>query len=462
MTATTSRTMISALAEDLRTAWAPDALGHADVDELVNTQPPVGSLGVVDTVVFPKPDGSSMLGPVLSAQAHGALHRSVEDIRDRIDSLLEPGVCGYRRGAETGFSYSTENVRFQEITQAEAQNADYVVFADIEQFFAHCTWETVLDRVRQSVGDDVELDRLREFAEAAKASGLHRLPAGYADARLLGNVVLAGVDATIDAPFVRWVDDYRIFAESQTHASEILADLRDEAGKAGLSLNQSKVSIVEGSVVAKGQGTPLESVYHPDVESPGQVRSALRAVFFQAIQDPVQNRRSIRFVLPRLAAEEDDVAMGWVLANLRSVPWEAPRFCAYLEPFADRSEVARAVEASLLDSLATRSHWMSVRLAALACRTGVSSAGRIRIASHAGQTHSPALWALLLRLLSLSGDGRAVHELLTHGCLDPRAGLSAIRDLGESAPGLEAVVPEATRKVLRHGCAPLPIVASIL
>ena len=450
------------LAEDLRTTWVPDVLGNVDVELLLNTAPAAGTLGDVEQFEVPRPDSSPLLATALSHHGHGLIHRSVDAVRGAIDARLAPGVCGYRRGAEEGFSYSTENRRFQELTESEAADAAYVVFADVRTFFANCTWSVVLDQLEQLV-PEADLDEVRHLSKSAAASGVHTLPAGYADARLLANAVLAAADDAIGLPFARWVDDYRIFAPGRREAELTLERLQAALGQSGHTLNGAKISIVPAAEVGTLRGLPLESVYHPDTESPDHVRAALRTIFLHAVQNHPPGRRELRFTLPRLAEQHDDIALDWVLSCLDSMPWEAPRFAVYLHAFGDRPVVRSAVERALLTAVRDEtSPWLAIRLAALACHTGVSD-GAEKLAATARRTRSVRLWGLLLRGLALSGHKDLVASLTTCSTIpDARAALAARRDVDLPTGHLEDSLPAATLPALGDGVAPLPMIDSIL
>ncbi|MCB0908746.1 MAG: RNA-directed DNA polymerase [Nocardioidaceae bacterium] len=462
MTPSTATTLVTSemLAEDLKTTWVPDVLGNIDLDLLLNKPLSfVDSWGVLERLEVPRSAGGPLAVTLLGGQVHGELHRTVEGVRKAIDGLLAPGVCGYRRGAEIGFSYSSENLRFQEFSEAEAETG-WVALADVRRFFDHCTWDVVLralDRLDMPAG----VDRVRRFAEAAQRSGLRTLPAGYADARLLANAVLAEADAAVELPFARWVDDYRLFAASKAEALAGLESLRAALMAIGLDLNESKVAVMSARDFGAMSGLPLASVYHPDAESPRQVRAALRTAFLHAVQSVATNRRELRFVLPRLAAQGDDIALEWVMRNLRAMPWEAPRCAAYLLAFGDRPVVQQFVEQTLLDTAET-SPWFAARFAALACHTGISDHNADAIACAAVKTTSAAVEGLILRALAVSRHGRLVADLTNETVRDARAALASRREVGLPDGPAADCVPEETLAAMAVQPTPLPVVASIL
>lgn len=463
MTTATRTGLASALSEDLSTSWAPDVLGLVDAEPLLRSEPPQGSLGVIETLHFPKTDGTHLQAPVLTLPALGHLHRAVAEVSTRLDSTLRPGVCGYRRQAEPGFSYSRENVRLQQMADRAAADASHVVFADVAQFFAHCTWDVVVARSTHRWGSQAEpTQQLIALASRATASGLASLPAGYADARLISNLILAVVDDEIDAPFVRWVDDYRIFVGSRAHAQTVLSALRSSLEALGMRLNESKTRVVDAQEAGRVSGLPLQSVYHPESDPEQRVRGSLRSVFHRAKSEPVNERRALRFVLPRMAAHGDAQAVPWALASLGTIPWEAPRLCAYLAAFAGENGIKSEVSRQLAQALDRADTWTALRIATLTCHTGLSESVAALCAQEASRTHSQSLWSLLLRTLSVNGYEDEVQATLEHRILDARAAAGALADLGRDVTPVAAGLHHATVAALRAGPAPLPDVRSIL
>ncbi|MCL8251365.1 RNA-directed DNA polymerase [Aeromicrobium fastidiosum] len=382
-------------------------------------------------------------------------------MKPAVDAALAPGVCGYRFGAEAGLSYSSEHRRFQQFAKGEAEGAGFVVIADVAKFFRGSSWTVVLDSVDRLVGGKASTSELNEFARSAERSGLNHLPAGYADARFLSNVVLSATDELIPNSFARWVDDYRIFVDTEDEAATAVESLQVGLRTAGLSLNAAKLRVIPASLFPTMKGVPLESVYHPEVESAEDVRSSLRSVFWNAASDPTANRRSIRFVLPRLAEQRDDVAVDWALAVLPQMPWEAPRICSYLAAFVN-AEVSASVERQLIGALETKSTWTATRLSALAATAGVSKSAANVIAEAMKSVRSPALWSLLLRSLSLSGHSTEVHQVVSRGVTDPRGALAALRDIDADDSFLDQTNLLPTREALAAGPAPAPVTDSIL
>ena len=448
--------------EDLRAAWVPDALGRVDVGQLLQQEGP--SMEPLERISVPKPDGSSLLAPLLSYPMLGTLHRLTEPLRSLSDQVLEPGVCGYRRGAEAGRDYQREFARMHEMTSALSADAAYVLVADVSQFFANVTWPALISKLSKFV-DPAAVSVVAHQAEILEANGVHTLPAGYADARLLANLALATADAAIKAPFVRWVDDYRIFCSSEGEAEAELRRLQDGLSEVGLQLNLKKVKILTATEGRATLGRDLTSVYHPDRESPKQVRANLRALFAEAAVHPVVNRRELRFVLPRLAAESDSVAVEWCLDALIEVPWEAPRVADYLSHFMSYEDVQSRVQKLMKKSVEAGNVFVAARLLALSMSRTESNDESLNswLMAAAVEAKSPTLWSLLLRYLAILGDRNAVLTL-TRDPLNARVAVGALGEVGVQVSDALRHRAPATHAVVagRGGHVPHPQLSSIL
>jgi hypothetical protein len=198
------------LREDRLTAWVPDVMAYVD-DTVVANDPKVWEAkSVAWPVRIPKFGGGEIRAWNLTPTIHRLLYESVAGLRDLVDGVLAPGVCGYRRGADASRYYADEYRRFQEFTAGESESAAYVVFADVQRFFEHLPLRFIADEVDKIAGQAVAAP-LRHILGILASVGVATLPAGYADMRMLANLFLAGVDKQVPVSFTRWVDDYRLF-----------------------------------------------------------------------------------------------------------------------------------------------------------------------------------------------------------------------------------------------------------
>lgn len=454
----TAADVVQDLQEDLATRWVPDVL--ADVDLYLQLERRKLDADDLRFVEVPKAGGGYRRAPVLSGAALGLLRRGVLPLREVADVHLDPAVCGYRKGSSGDASYSDEYRRFREMSSALATDHAYVVTADVARFF-----ESVdLAAVRGTMADRFGLawNTAENCMQQLASLGLQGLPAGYGDGRLLANLILSHADAKIAAPFTRWVDDYRIFVNSRQEGELALAELESGLGDVGLSLNAGKCRVLTSEeFLHRRLGVPLDSVYHPQDESANVVRANLRSVFLRAIS--AGDRRTLRFALPRLGDQRDDIAVEYVLHALQRPEIDAPRMVQYLSAFLDSGSVTDKIQ-----SLVQHHHdepWNLLRLSPLLSRIDLSADTVETLGRILQVTSSPVLWGAVLRTLSANNESDLVQGALSSSSSipDPRAAVAAHVDLGQRIPpGLRARAAETVEVVEELFQAPLPRMDSIL
>lgn len=448
-----------ALAEDFLTAWASDVAGLADFDALAQT-PSWFPLRPVLWLSVPSPKGTRAPMPVLHPFVHVALHEAVAPTRELADSALSADVFGYRLGAVPGSRYAADWGRFRDWSRAAASAGRTVVHADVQAFFDHVSWDHAAQATTR-IGSDAS--RLADLGRRLSAAGLTHLPPGYADARLLANLVLLPADRAMDVPFARWVDDYRLSVSDRQEGESALAQLAAQVSALGLRLNPAKTKFVAPRDELEAAEDVLASVYQPDRDPPEAVRDQLLAVLAGALDDPNRKRRSLRFALARLAREEDPSAIGPVLDHLSRWPWDAPRAVAYLDAVAEDPRVRPGVERLLTIAARAADAWMVARLAPLACRLGMASATRSALADALPAFRGTPSWGLGLRVLALGGERGYVRRALDTAWVDdPRAALTAAVDCDTPCPAAAQVAEPLLAEALENGPAPLPSVGSIL
>lgn len=446
------------LGEDIRSAWVPDVAGGADLAAYLSGELP-GQGPIFQLLKVPKADGSTMRIHVLHPGWHAALHRAMADVKARVDAVLSPGVFGYRRGADRSADYSDEWLAFSDYTTRESQAAKWVVLADVASFFPSLSWV----RVAESLSEiDSSTGPLLKLAMAFERGGLSHLPPGYADARLLANAVLNLVDKRLRVPIARWVDDYRLFIPDGMDPIDELDNLRQALGDIGLQLNEGKTEVVPASRGEAASKNALTSVYHPDRDPPDTVRENLHRVFYEALDDPIKHRRAVRFLLPRLARECDDIALSFAFHGLNAFPWEAPRLVSYIATFVHRREVNFLVNAHLAAAARSCDSWLVARLGALACRIDVADFAADALAESIESFKGTPAWAISLRVLALSRQVSAADIAGAVGAPDPRGALVALRDLEQSIPEHLRDAEPVLASALATEPAPLPSTDTIL
>lgn len=453
---------IEDLRPDREAAWVPDVAGDVDLGYLTSGVSSGRERPFLELSV-PRPDGSHMRVPVLHPAVIVALHRATLPLRACGERDLSPGVLSYRRGADHNWRYSPGWRTFSAAAEQLATHVRWVVFTDVKSFFESTSWPVVL-RCARALSDHRTCVPLQDLAERLSAAGLPYLPSGYSDARLLGNLVLAHAERRLEVPFMRWVDDYRLFTTSEEQAEAALERLAQGLGVFGLELNLGKTRIVPAHSALDEIRSITAPIFDPS-ESTGKIREKLIAALHRAAADPPSRRSEMRYSLSGLTREREPAFIDWALQALWDVPWEAPRLIAYLASMPHDPRVGPGVERTLRRAAQAHDPWRVCRLAPLVIHT---SAGRVSHTTLAALAEalpvlsgSPA-WGLALRTLSLAGARDLVAGALSGEVPDTRAALVALRDLDMALPaGLCAIEP-ALAETLRYVPAPLPPVHSML
>ena len=445
------------LREDLDTRWVPDVL--ADADLVGQLQRPRLDQDDVAMIQVPKPSHGSRAVPMLSGSAMSFMRQAIRPVRSIAEAVLQPTVCGYRNGASGDVSYSDEYRRFREMSAALADDHLYISTADITNFFDSVDHSRVRTALVGTLGDIWQ--SVDHFLEKIASLGVKGLPAGYGDSRMLANLILAEADKGIGVPFVRWVDDYRIFTNSPSEADAAIRRLAISLAPLGLHLNQSKSkTMTTREFLHRHLGKSLDSVYHPQDEPGPSVQANLRSVFLAAMAE--SDRRRLRFVLPRMAAQRDNFAVTFSLDALRQATVDAPRIVAYLANFLDDERVCGSISDIMLHEIAEED-WTLSRLTPLLVRVPLSSSVIDRAFNKVMSTDSPIVWGLMLRVLSAHRRTDLTLDALSSQILDPRAAVAACFDIDIPVPDvLEHRAGPTVQSLAKIGAAPLPRVQSLL
>lgn len=459
MPAVVKQRISAELSEDLRKCWAPDVAANLELDGYA----PVHTVGpaAFQPVVVPRPGGGWQEVALLHPRTHVALHEVTAPLRDVTDKVLSPGVRGYRYGATADSAHSDEYRKFRELFDEYVKSAEFVVFADVERFFPTLQSEHIKSALTATMATS-ELTGLFEFMDRMAAVRLPAIPPGYADARLVANLVLHQADTLLDVPFTRWIDDYRLFIPPGRDPVAVIRRLEEGLSNTGLGLNRAKTQILDVEHARTVTRDPLESVYHPYRDSPERVRQKLRAVLAAAVQDPIRQRHALRFVLPRLANEGDEVAVPFALKALLALPWDAPRTVAYLGRFAERKKVRDGIDGAVRVAAIRRDAWLLAQLAPLALRiaptTNTLDALREALVHLAP---SPA-WGLTLRVLAVNARRHDVKQAIQGPIPDVRAALVALQTLESPIPDALARTEPVLASRLDRETTPLPAIDSLL
>jgi len=314
----------------------------------------------------PKPGGQVRPGGVLTLEDQVLYSALVQQMRPRVQPALQPS------GGSPDYSYhlrsKTEHVEWFEqfFPRWKAFDADsikhidagatHVVVADIAGYYEQIDLYSLRSDLN---GLGVDADVL-----ALLMTQLHRwtrverrgLPQGHSPSDLLAKLYLNSVDLTLKnegLQHMRWVDDFRIFCESEAEARHALVVLVGSLGRRGLVVQSAKTRILKASA-AREKFDELASLLKPIQDklkkqfleagvaggayfSPKELAPALAAM--AAANGPVSTVRDgyakyftdatqpfrktlFRYLVKRMGAAGDETHRESILNNLRNHPEE--------------------------------------------------------------------------------------------------------------------------------------------
>ena len=138
--------------------------------------------------------------------------------------------------------------QFQAAAKQRADAQAYVLRCDISDFYPRIYHHRLENALRRATDKADVVNRIRDLVSAIAAGPSYGLPVGGPAARLLSELLLNSVDRLIVAEgisFIRFVDDYLIFADSRERAHSALIRLNELLlTNEGLSLQKSKTRIL--------------------------------------------------------------------------------------------------------------------------------------------------------------------------------------------------------------------------
>jgi hypothetical protein len=264
----------------------------------------------------------------------------------------------------------------------------YVATTDIADFYARISHRELERALRSATTHDAHVQALLRLVSGWSGGRTFGIPNGAAPSRLLAEVTVADVDDALLAEgidFVRFNDDYRIFARSYAEAYGAISFLAETLYRThGLSLQPQKTAVFacdqfrnrflsalpdrELDVMKRSFQTlaaqlKLETWYD-DIdhavlsEEQRQLVDALnlKDLFRAELIVPESDATLMRFVLRRLAQLGDDGVVEDVLTHLDVVHPLLPDICRYLASLrsltpADRLLLGERLLALLDDSV---------------------------------------------------------------------------------------------------------------
>ena len=301
-------------------------------------------------------------------------------------------------------------IAFQNKVEEHCHNYPYVVETDVTAYFDHIHHDLLLSRITDLFGTAVDSDVL-DGAKAILRRMWGRWNVGYLrnfgipqinDASsFLANLYLDELDKwLLSRGFVclRYVDDIRIFAESEPQARKMLAELIVKMREMGLYVASGKTRIKrsENVLAELTKGRIQIRQIEADIDSADPARMSIAAqsleeFFRQLISEPLEfNDRLFRFCVNRfkrlyvtgLGVEICDTVISEVLQRLSSMPESTDVFVDYLSLFRDNEFLQTSVM-DFLEGPYNIYPWQEMQLLELLVRLDLTPDVRQRASQYA-------------------------------------------------------------------------------
>ena len=251
-------------------------------------------------------------------------------VLNRLEPIFEPlfddASFGYRRrrSAKDALSKVWRELR---------AGQEWIVDADLKNFFGTVEHEKLLALVRQRIADGRVLRLLRSMLEAGCMvdGGLTPtttgVPQGGVVSPVLSNILLTPFDREMRArgyQLTRYADDWVITCRTRPEAERALAEATVILTALGVTLNAEKTRIVHASAGFEFLGYKIKRGSRPLRLAPGKIRSGVRQGDFyayptqrsvQRFKDQIRqrSRRKAPVTTPELIVEINPIIRGWGL-----------------------------------------------------------------------------------------------------------------------------------------------------
>ena len=217
----------------------------------------------IDYVLLPKTSAFSFrkcaLMQPLDTLKYNALVITIADIIEKARiPLAKHRVFSYRLHPSNGYlfnkKYSITTFRETASKKAKRSSVKFIISCDIANFYDHLNLHR-LENILYSIGCDGNRVRLiRDLLLTWSGRDSYGLPVGSNGSRILAEASLIDIDNFLishNIDFIRFVDDYRMFAPDAKTANYWLTLLIERLQQEGLSINTSKTKIEESRIFTK-------------------------------------------------------------------------------------------------------------------------------------------------------------------------------------------------------------------
>jgi RNA-directed DNA polymerase len=249
---------------------------------------------------------------------------------NRLEPIFEPvfddASFGYRKGRSAKDA-------LRKIWKELDAGAEWIVDADLKDFFGSADHEKLLTLVAQRISDGRVLRLIRGMLKAGALADGQRLPTeqgtpqGGIVSPLLSNILLTPFDREMRRRgyrLTRYADDWVVACHTRAEARRALAEATALLKTLGVTLNADKTRIVHVQVGFEFLGYKIKRGTRPLRLAPGKIRSGVRSGdlyayprqrSIQHFKDQIRQRtrRKAPVTIPVLVADINLVIRGWGL-----------------------------------------------------------------------------------------------------------------------------------------------------
>jgi group II intron reverse transcriptase/maturase len=247
---------------------------------------------------------------------------------NRLEPIFEPvfddASFGYRRGRSTKDA-------LRKIWKELGAGAEWIIDADLKDFFGSVEHEKLLTLVAQRISDGRVLRLIERMLKAGVLSEGQRLPTeqgtpqGGIVSPLLSNILLTPFDCEMRRRgfrLTRYADDWVITCHTRAEACRVLAEATRILQALGVTLNVEKTRIVHVTTGFEFLGYKIKRGSRPLKLAPGKIRTGRRqgdlyayprAKSIEHFKDQIRQRtrRKSPVSTRELIAELNPVIRGW-------------------------------------------------------------------------------------------------------------------------------------------------------
>lgn len=313
-----------------------------------------------------------------------------DDLESRRVPVAEERVFSYRIQAAQDGQLFDPNIGYREFLARAQDKLDadpaiaIVATADISDFYSRIYHHRLERALESATTRTSHIKAITHFLSGWNGTETFGIPIGGAPSRILAEITLADVDEALLAcgvDFIRFNDDYRIFASTKAEAYKHIAFLAETLYRNhGLSLQPQKTAVFDRDAFTnKFLSTPLDreldslhdrfeqlaaelglNDWYEPIDYDGlslDQQAAIDALnlvelFREELEKPEPDLPIVKFVLRRLGQLGDDSILDIVFENLDTLYPAFPDVMSYLKKLRYLNDTQRnTIGARVLDLL---------------------------------------------------------------------------------------------------------------